>query len=124
MNMERRNAWKSYNEGDLSALERFSREYCAFLNAGKTERECVAACVRAAGERGYIDLNRAIADGMKLESGAKLYVNWMNKAFMLFVLGRQPLESGMNILGAVSYTHLFRNKKRYNDTRTGGRVHV
>ena len=39
--MERRNAWKNYDNGELDALERFSAEYCAFLDAGKTERECV-----------------------------------------------------------------------------------
>ena len=98
--MERRNAWKSYSETELSALERFSCEYRAFLDAGKTERECVAQCVRAAEARGFVDLNRAIADGAPLRSGARVYANWMNKAFMLFVLGNEPLEAGMNILGA------------------------
>ena len=32
--MERKNAWKSYNESDLAALERFSAEYRAYLDAG------------------------------------------------------------------------------------------
>ena len=32
--MERKTAWKSYNETDLAALEQISREYRAFLDAG------------------------------------------------------------------------------------------
>ena len=98
--MERKNAWKNYTEVELNALERFSGEYCAFLDAGKTERECVEQCVRAAEARGFVDLNRAIAEGRPLERGARVYMNWMNKAFMLFVLGSAPLEAGMRILGA------------------------
>lgn len=98
--MERRNAWKSYGEAELSALERFGCAYRAFLDAGKTERECVAQCVQAAEARGFEDLNRAIASGVRLQPGARVYANWMNKVFMLFVLGSEPLEAGMNILGA------------------------
>lgn len=98
--MERKNAWKSYDEYQLMRLEAFSREYCAFLDAGKTERECVDFCVEAAESRGYANLNDLIAKGEKLQPGAKVYANWMGKSFMMFVLGRQPLENGMNILGA------------------------
>ncbi len=98
--MERRNAWKSYNESQLSAMEAFSGAYRSFLDAGKTERECVTECVKLAQERGFEDLDRIIAANGRLNAGDRVYVNWMNKAFLLFVLGREPLASGMNILGA------------------------
>ena len=49
--MERKNAWKSYTDADIAALEAFSADYRAFLDAGKTERECVAESVRIAGAR-------------------------------------------------------------------------
>ena len=49
---------------------------------------------------GFEDLNAVIRSGRKLEAGARVYVNWMGKSFMLFVLGAKPLEEGMNILGA------------------------
>lgn len=98
--MERKNAWKSYNETDLAALEQFSREYRAFLDAGKTERECVQECVRIAEEHGFANMLELAAEGVKPEPGAKLYANWMGKTIMLFVLGDEPLQNGMNILGA------------------------
>lgn len=96
--MERRNAWKNCDETQMKALEEFSRAYRGFLDAGKTERECVRACVQLARARGFADM--AEVAGGKLGAGDRVYVNWMDKVFMLFVLGSEPLASGMNILGA------------------------
>ena len=98
--MERRNAWKQYDETQLNALEQLSREYRAFLDAGKTERECVQECVRIAEEQGFVNMLELSAAGERPAPGARLYANWMGKVIMLFVLGSEPLEDGMNILGA------------------------
>ena len=98
--MERKNAWLSYNECDKAAVEAVAKRYCAFLDAGKTERECADETVRLAKEKGYIDLNEKIASGEEIKAGDKLYVNWMGKAVMLFVIGKSPIEKGINILGA------------------------
>ncbi len=98
--MERKNAWLSYNECDKAAVEAVAKRYCAFLDAGKTERECTTEAIRLAEEKGYTDLNCKIASGEKIASGDKLYVNWMGKAVMLFIIGKNPIEKGINILGA------------------------
>ena len=98
--MERKNAWKNYEEYELLRLEAFSKEYCDFLNKGKTERECVDISVQLAEQNGYQDLFSLVEKGEKLQPGAKVYANWMGKAFMLFIIGEEPLEKGMNILGA------------------------
>ena len=98
--MERENAWKKYNEEDLTALEAFSKDYRAFLDAGKTERECVNECVRIAEAHGFSNMMEVSAAGERLQPGAKVYANWMGKVIMLFVVGEDPLEMGMNILGA------------------------
>ena len=98
--MERKNAWAKYDEAGMEKMEAFAKEYCAFLDGGKTERECVAQAVAAAEAEGFADLKQAIREGRKLTAGDKVYVNWMNKSFMAFVVGSEPLEAGMNILGA------------------------
>ena len=98
--MERPNAWKKYDEQALNAVEEAARGYKAYLDAGKTERECAAEAVRLAREGGYTDLKEAIAAGKALQPGDKVYLTQMNKAVMLFHLGRQPLEAGLNIIGA------------------------
>jgi len=98
--MERKNAWKAYDEAERAKVEAFSRAYCAYIDEGKTERECVSASVRAAEAKGFVNLADAICAGKKLAPGARVYANWMNKSFMLFVLGQKPITEGMNILGA------------------------
>ena len=98
--MERPNAWLSYDAQALAALEETSKNYRHFLDNGKTERECVAQAVAAAQRQGYVDLQDAIRAGKQLQPGDKVYVNVMGKAVMLFLLGRQPLEQGVNIVGA------------------------
>jgi len=98
--MERRNAWKQYDDGALAKVEEAAKGYKAYLDAGKTERECAAECIRMAREAGYTDLNEAIAAGRALKPGDKVYLTQMNKAVMLFHLGKAPLEQGLNIVGA------------------------
>lgn len=56
--MERKNAWTTYDEKDLQALEDVSKGYRAYLDGGKTERECVKETVAQAREAGYMDLAR------------------------------------------------------------------
>ena len=98
--MERKNAWKDYSEYELMRLEAFAREYCAFLDAGKTERECAAECEKLARAAGFQDLNELIAAGKEVKSGDKVYANWMGKSFVAFIIGEECMQKGMNILGA------------------------
>ena len=97
--MERKNAWAAYDAAGLAKIEAFAKNYCAFLDGGKTERECVAQAVKAAKAAGFADLDALVAQGAALKAGDKVYVNWMNKSFVSFVIGSEPIESGMNILG-------------------------
>ena len=98
--MERKNAWAAYDEAGLAKIEAFAKNYCAFLDGGKTERECVAQAVEAAKAAGFADLDELVKNGAALKAGDKVYVNWMNKSFVCFVIGSEPVTEGMNILGA------------------------
>lgn len=98
--MERPNAWKTYNKTELKKLEETAAEYKAFLDNGKTERECAAQAIAALEKSGYVDLEKAIAAGKKLKAGDKVYLNKMGKAVLTFLIGKKPLNAGMNIVGA------------------------
>ena len=98
--MERTVAWTEYNKTELKKLETVAKEYRAFLDAGKTERECVKGAVRLASAAGYRDLKELIANNEALKSGDRVYADCMGKAIMLFIVGRQPMEQGFNIIGA------------------------
>ncbi len=98
--MERPNAWKNYNKTELKKVEETAKEYRAFIDAGKTERECAEETVAALEKAGYISLEKAVAGKKKLKAGDKIYVNRMGKAVLIFLLGKKPLAEGMNIVGA------------------------
>ena len=98
--MEYKTAWKKYNAADLEALEALNAGYKTFLDKGKTERECVTEAVKMAEAAGYIPLSTALKARRRLGPGDKVYAVCMNKALALFQLGEEPLEAGMNILGA------------------------
>ena len=98
--MERPNAWKTYDESALAALEEICKKYRVYLDNGKTERECVTETIKLAREHGYTDLNDTIKTGTPLKPGAKVYADCMGKSIMLFHLGEKPLTDGINIVGA------------------------
>ena len=98
--MERKNAWLSYGEADETAMEKLAKDYRAFLDAGKTERECVTELVREAEANGYVNLETKLVAGEKIQPGDKVYAVGMKKIMALFHVGQEPLEKGMNILGA------------------------
>ena len=98
--MKRVNAWNTYDSGMLRSCMDLADDYKDFLDHGKTERECVDRFVNEAERNGYIELSEAIRKGMKLSAGDRVYSVWMNKSMVLFEIGAEPLESGLNILGA------------------------
>lgn len=98
--MERRDMWETYSEEQLRALEDLGSRYKACLDHAKTERECVKLTREMAREQGYRDLNRLVEEGTKLKAGDKVYAECMGKTIAFFQIGKQPLEKGMNILGA------------------------
>ncbi len=98
--MKRKNAWTTYTKKALTELEKVCKDYREFLDAGKTERECVKQIVKMAEGKGYTDLNKIIKDKKSLKAGDKVYVTCMNKTVAMFNIGSKKLEKGMNILGA------------------------
>ncbi len=98
--MERPNAWKTYTKKQLKELEKLNKNYRAFLDTGKTERECVAEIVKQAEAAGYENLDKLIAKQQSIKAGDKVYAVCMKKTIALFNIGTRPLVQGMNILGA------------------------
>ena len=98
--MDRENVWKSYDDVALRELEHINSVYRECLDAGKTERECIALAVKMIEEKGYKNLDEMKKEGITLTMGDKVYAVCMNKSIAIFNIGSEPLENGMNILGA------------------------
>lgn len=98
--MEREVAWKKYTEHDVEQLEQLAAKYREFISKNKTERECASSAIQAAQEAGYVALEQAISEHRHLAAGDKLYTHIQGKALMLVHMGSEPLQNGLNILGA------------------------
>ncbi|MBQ1613642.1 MAG: aminopeptidase, partial [Selenomonas sp.] len=92
--------WNQYTEAEKAELEELNAGYREFLTNCKTERESVKEAVKQAEAAGYRNLAAVIKNGEKLTAGDKVYAINMEKAIVLFNIGTEPLEQGMNILGA------------------------
>ena len=98
--MERKNAWKGYDEAKSAKVDALAKDYMDFLDNGKTERECVDTIVNQIEAAGYRELPELMKEGKKLSAGDKVYAVWMNKTVVMFQIGTKPMTEGLNILGA------------------------
>ena len=98
--MERPNAWLDYTKEQLADLDRLCEGYKRFISDNKIEREVRAASIEQARAAGYRDLEELVAQGVALAPGDKVYASNHGKGVLLVQLGTEPLENGLNILGA------------------------
>lgn len=89
------NAWKKY-AGNLDPVMSFGKDYIDFMSLSKTERETVDNSIKIAEKSGFKDLNTV----SELKAGDKVYFNNRGKSLFLFVVGKEDLAKGLNILGA------------------------
>ncbi len=74
----------------------YCEDYKRFLDAGKTERECVENAIALAHAHGFRPLTR----GMELKSGDKVYRSNRDKGIALAIIGTESLATGTNICAA------------------------
>lgn len=70
------------------------------LDKGKTERECIRLAISMAEKSGYRSLHELISSNTQLKAGDKVYATYNEKTMVMFNIGKDDLENGMNILGA------------------------
>lgn len=93
-------AWDKYDEEDLKKVFSVSDRYKNFISKCKTERESVDELILLAEKEGYRNVQDIINNGETLKAGDKVYANNMGKTLALFLIGSEPLEKGLRILGA------------------------
>ncbi len=98
--MERKFAWHEYTNKQRKEIDGLARSYMTFLDTGKTERQCAKEAIRQAEKAGYKNLVDYVKDKKMIKPGDKVYAVHMKKTVVLFNIGSNPIEEGMNILGA------------------------
>ncbi len=99
--LEERLTWKFPHIGkeaseQIEEAAAFCEGYKAFLDRGKTERECVAQIVEMARAAGYQEFDPS----KKYRPGEKVYVVNRGKSVLLTTFGTKPVREGVRINGA------------------------
>ena len=94
--MNDKNGWEELSESEKKVVLKFSDGYIDFLNSSKTERECVKTAKEIAEKNGFKPLEKF----KKLKAGDKVYSINRNKNIILAVIGTEPMEKGLNVVGA------------------------
>ncbi|MBE6138036.1 MAG: aminopeptidase [Erysipelotrichaceae bacterium] len=91
-----KNAWNKYEGKKLDELMAFNEEYKDFISKCKTERECVSYAIELCEKYGFKSINSY----KSLKPGDKVYATNRDRNICAFVIGDEPMEAGINILGA------------------------
>lgn len=97
---DKKNPWLKYTGDKKEGLFDFCKGYIDYMSLCKTERECVLTSVDMAIALGYRDLEEVIENGETLKVGDKIFINNKDKALALFLIGEEPIEKGMRIIGS------------------------
>lgn len=95
-----KNVYENYTNKRLKLAFDFCEGYKTFLTNAKTERESIIETLKIIEKEGFKNLNEIIKNNKKLKAGDKVYAINMDKAIILAVIGSEPLENGMNIVGS------------------------
>ncbi len=96
LSLELNSAWDSADKKARVAFHGFADEYAAFLDHGRTERLATAGLTKLAGDAGFAPATKV----KTLKPGSRVYAVNRGKNIVLAVIGRQPLEQGVNLIAA------------------------
>lgn len=94
--MNKENAAKLMSDAELKKCDKFCEGYKKFLDISKTEREAAAFIEQEAIAKGFVKFDRSVS----YKAGDKVYYVNREKAVILAVIGKEPIEKGVNILAA------------------------
>ena len=88
--------WEKLSPEERKDVFKLGDDYRKFMDVSKTERLSVKEIIRRAEEKGFVPLE----DVKELKPGAKIYYKNKEKNAVLVVIGTEPIEKGMNIVGS------------------------
>ena len=104
-----KNCWEGIDAQTDKEINTFAKSYREMLNRGKTEREFSTAAVELLKKHGFRELKqlkaassaspRKAAD-RPFPPGTKVFEHIRGKALVAAIIGKKPLEEGINMLGA------------------------
>lgn len=93
---KRKNGRLYSDESIVNAADSYCDGYKAFLDKAKTEREAAKAAMEMAKAAGFAEFEH----GKKYGAGDRVFFNNRGKTVAFAVIGKQPVENGVNITAA------------------------
>jgi aspartyl aminopeptidase len=88
--------WDKLSASQKKKVYDFSDGYKDFLAKAKTEREAVTQIIEFAEKNGFVPIEKV----KNPKAGTRLYITNRNKNIAMVILGSDPVESGVNIIGS------------------------
>lgn len=92
----KKSVWARFSDTQRAAMEAYSTQYRAFLDTARTERLANKEIIRQATAHGF----RPLSDYTSLKAGDKVYWDQKGKSVVLAVIGTEPIEKGLKIVGS------------------------
>lgn len=93
---KKNNVWARFSETERVQMEEYSKNYRLFLDTARTERLANREIIGQAESAGFRPFDRFT----ELHAGDKVYWNQKDKSVILAVIGTEPIEKGMKIVGS------------------------
>ncbi|MBR5152612.1 MAG: aminopeptidase [Clostridia bacterium] len=93
---ENKNNFHKLSESEKKNVFAFCEDYRQFISKAKTEREFCEDSCRLLESNGFVPLE----DKKTLKAGDKVYAVNRGKGLIAAVIGKQPMEDGINLVGA------------------------
>jgi len=88
--------WSRMNAAEIKESDAFNSGYIDFLSRVKTEREAVTYIAELARGKGFKNLT----DLKTIKAGDKVFIELKSKVAALAVIGKEPLENGVNLVAS------------------------
>lgn len=93
---ERKNGRLTADDTTLLKADEYCEGYKNYLNLSKTEREAAKESIKMAEQKGF----KPFELGKNYSAGEKLYINNRGKTVAFIIVGKEPVENGVNITAA------------------------
>ena len=94
--LKRKNGLLTADEATIAKAEEYCEGYKSYLDSAKTEREAAKTAILLAEKAGFTEF----VYGKKYNAGDKIYINNRGKTVAFAVIGKEPVENGVNITAA------------------------
>ena len=96
LSLKPKNSGIILSDKELKIVDQFCDGYKDFLDFSKTERRSVKYSIKYLQEEGFLEFDPS----KKYFSGDKIYLNNRDKSIIVAIIGKEPIEKGVNIIAS------------------------